>query len=134
MEEKELQEDKKGILSKKTYNFAIRIVKLSKFLRESNEYVLSKQLLRSGTAIGALIREAEYAQSISDFVSKLSIALKEANETLYWISLLYDTEHFDEKIKNSFQKDCDEIISILVTSIKTAKKRINQKGVKSGFE
>ena len=122
MEEKELQEDKKGILSKKTYNFAIRIVKLSKFLRESNEYVLSKQLLRSGTAIGALIREAEYAQSISDFVSKLSIALKEANETLYWISLLYDTEHFDEKIKNSFQKDCDEIISILVTSIKTGKK------------
>ena len=134
MEEKELQEDKKGILSKKTYNFAIRIVKLSKFLRESNEYVLSKQLLRSGTAIGALIREAEYAQSISDFVSKLSIALKEANETLYWISLLYDTEHFDEKIKNSFQKDCDEIISILVTSIKTGKKRITQKGVKSGFE
>ena len=134
MEEKELQEDKKGILSKKTYNFAIRIVKLSKFLRESNEYVLSKQLLRSGTAIGALIREAEYAQSISDFVSKLSIALKEANETLYWISLLYDTEHFDEKIKNSFQKDCDEIISILVTSIKTGKKRINQKGVQSGFE
>ncbi|MGQ4707733.1 four helix bundle protein [Capnocytophaga gingivalis] len=131
MEEKELQEDKKGILSKKTYNFAIRIVKLSKFLRESNEYVLSKQLLRSGTAIGALIREAEYAQSISDFVSKLSIALKEANETLYWISLLYDTEHFDEKIKNSFQKDCDEIISILVTSIKTGKKRINQKGAKS---
>ena len=134
MEEKELQEDKKGILSKKTYNFAIRIVKLSKFLRESNEYVLSKQLLRSGTAIGALIREAEYAQSISDFVSKLSIALKEANETLYWISLLYDTEHFDEKIKNSFQKDCDEIISILVFPIKTGKKRINQKGVKSGFE
>ena len=134
MEEKELQEDKKGILSKKTYNFAIRIVKLSTFLRERNEYVLSKQLLRSGTAIGALIREAEYAQSISDFVSKLSIALKEANETLYWISLLYDTEHFDEKIKNSFQKDCDEIISILVTSIKTGKKRINQKGVKSGFE
>ena len=134
MEEKELQEDKKGILSKKTYNFAIRIVKLSKFLRESNEYVLSKQLLRSGTAIGALIREAGYAQSISDFVSKLSIALKEANETLYWISLLYDTEHFDEKIKNSFQKDCDEIISILVTSIKTGKNRINQKGVKSGFE
>ena len=131
MEEKELQEDKKGILSKKTYNFAIRIVKLSKFLRENNEYVLSKQLLRSGTAIGALIREAEYAQSISDFVSKLSIALKEANETLYWISLLYDTEHFDEKIKNSFQKDCDEIISILVTSIKTGKKRINQKGAKS---
>ena len=131
MEEKELQEDKKGILSKKTYNFAIRIVKLSKFLRESNEYVLSKQLLRSGTAIGALIREAEYAQSISDFVSKLSIALKEANETLYWISLLYDTEHFDENIKNSFQKDCDEIISILVTSIKTGKKRINQKGAKS---
>ena len=124
MEEKELQEDKKGILSKKTYNFAIRIVKLSKFLRESNEYVLSKQLLRSGTAIGALIREAEYAQSISDFVSKLSIALKEANETLYWISLLYDC----------LQKDCDEIISILVTSIKTGKKRINQKGVKSGFE
>ena len=82
----------KSILRDKSYNFAIRIVKLSRFLMgEKREFVLSKQVLRSGTAIGALIREAEFAQSKADFVSKMSMALKETSETDYWISILKDT-------------------------------------------
>jgi len=80
---------KESVLRDKSYSFAIRIVKLSQFLNiEKKEYVLSKQILRSGTSIGALIREAEFGQSKADFVSKMSISLKEANETIYWISLL----------------------------------------------
>ncbi len=82
----------KSILRDKSYNFAIRIVKLSRFLMdEKREFVLSKQVLRSGTAIGALIREAEFAQSKADFVSKMSMALKETSETDCWISILKDT-------------------------------------------
>ena len=84
-------------LKDKSYAFAIRIVKLSQFLqREKKEYVLSKQNLRSGTAIGALIREAEFGQSKADFISKLSIALKEANETDFWLSLLKDTGYINQ--------------------------------------
>jgi len=94
-----MNNEKRGILLDKSYAFAVSIAKLVKFLRENNEYVLNRQLLRSGTSIGALIREAEYAQSLSDFISKLSIALKEANETNYWISLLYDTDYLDKKMK-----------------------------------
>ncbi len=79
----------KSILKEKSYVFAIRVVKLSQFLREERkEFVLSKQILRSGTAIGALVREAEFGQSKADFRSKMSIALKEANETDYWLNLL----------------------------------------------
>ena len=114
---------KSSILRDKSYVFAIRVVKLCNFLRdEKREFVLSKQLLRSGTAIGALIREAEYAQSRADFVNKLHIALKEANETAYWIDLLKDTEYLDEKMFKSIYFDCDELISLLVASVKTAKK------------
>ena len=98
-----INNERKGTLLTKSYNFAVRIVKLSKFLRENNEYILSNQVLRSGTAIGALVREGAYAQSTADFISKLSIALKEANETDYWISLLYDTNYLDKKIKDSYR-------------------------------
>ena len=84
----------KSILKEKSYVFAIRVVKLSQFLREERkEFVLSKQILRSGTAIGALVREAEFGQSKADFRSKMSIALKEANETDYWLNLLKDTNY-----------------------------------------
>ncbi|MDR0873973.1 MAG: four helix bundle protein [Prevotellaceae bacterium] len=118
-----------SILHTKSYNFAIRIVKLSIFLQtEKKEFVLNKQILRSGTAIGALVRESEFAQSIADFVNKLSIALKEANETDYWLSLLKDTSFIDEKSYNSLATDCNELIALLVSSIKTAKnnqKRMN---------
>ena len=121
-----INNDRKGTLLTKSYNFAVRIVKLSKFLRENNEYILSNQVLRSGTAIGALVREGTYAQSTADFISKLSIALKEANETDYWISLLYDTNYLDKKIKDSFEKECNELIAILIASIKTTKKHLSE--------
>lgn len=112
----------KNVLQDKSYVFAIRVVKLVQFLRsDKNEFVLSKQLLRSGTAIGALIREAEYGQSKADFVNKMSIALKEANETEYWINLLFDTDYIDEKLFESFKTDCKELLRMLISTIKTSK-------------
>ena len=117
---------KKGsVLREKSYKFAIRIVRLSQYLQEKKkEFVLSKQVLRSGTAIGALIWEAEYAQSDADFINKFSISLKEANETEYWLSLLKDTDYMDEKLYDSMFSDCDEIISMLVSTIKTLKMKV----------
>jgi four helix bundle protein len=115
---------KESILREKSYKFAVRIVRLSQYLQQQKkEIILNKQILRSGTAIGALIREAEYAQSNADFISKLSISLKEANETDYWLSLLKDTEYLDLKLYDSLYQDCDELISMLVSSVKTTKKR-----------
>jgi len=112
----------KSILKEKSYVFAIRVVKLSQFLREERkEFVLSKQILRSGTAIGALVREAEFGQSKADFRSKMSIALKEANETDYWLNLLKDTNYLNEKMFQSFSNDCLELIKILVATVKTTK-------------
>jgi four helix bundle protein len=114
---------KKGsILKEKSYKFAVRMVRLTQFLQqEKKEFVLSKQAIRSGTAIGALIREAEFAQSNADYISKFSIALKEANETDYWLSLLKDTGYIDAKLCDSLDFDCKELISILVSTIKTLK-------------
>ena len=112
----------KNILKDKSYQFAIRIVKLTKYLQEDKkEFILSKQILRSGTSIGALISESEFAQSKADFISKLHIALKEANETNYWIDLLKDSEYINEKMYNSIEPEIKELISILVSSIKTSK-------------
>ena len=120
-------EKEKSILTTKSYSFAIRIVKLSQYLqKERTEFVLSKQVLRSGTSIGALVREAEFAQSKPDFIHKLSIALKEANETDYWISLLKDTGYISEIESVSLIKDCSEIIYILISSIKTVKAKLNK--------
>ncbi len=111
-----------SILNVKSYNFAIRIVKLAQYLqKEKAEYILSKQVLRSGTAVGALVREAEFGQSKDDFIHKLSISLKEANESAYWISLLFDTDYIDNSMYRSLSSDCSELICILVSSIKTAK-------------
>ncbi len=88
--------DGKNVLREKSYSFALKIVQMSKNLKEQKqEYVLSKQLLRSGTSIGAMVRESEYAQSKADFINKLSVALKEANETEYWLSLLHDSGYLD---------------------------------------
>ena len=114
-----------SILNVKSYNFAIRVVKLSQFLqKEKAEYILSKQILRSGTAIGALVRESEFGQSKPDFVNKLSIALKEANETEYWICLLKDTDYLENKLYESLLTDCKELISLLIASIKTVKNKL----------
>lgn len=111
-----------SILKSKSYLFAIRIVELNRFLcSEHKEFVLSKQVLRSGTAIGALIREAEFGQSRADFRSKMAIALKEANETQYWLSLLKDTNYVDVKGYESISNDCHELIRMLVATVKTTK-------------
>lgn len=117
-----------GITRQKSYTFALRIVKLYLFLSETKKgYVLSKQLIRCGTAIGAMVREAEQAESKSDFIHKLAIANKEANETHYWISLLRDSGLMDEKLATSFLTDCEEIQKLLISSIKTAKGSIRLK-------
>ena len=110
----------KSILRDKSYLFAIRIVKLSQYLQvKKKEFILSKQIIRSGTAIGALIKEAEFGQSKPDFISKLYIALKEANETEYWLMLLKDTDYITELEFSSLFKECTELIKMLVSSIKT---------------
>lgn len=117
---------KKSILKDKSYKFAIEIVKLSKFLMfEKKEYILSKQLLRSGTAIGALIREAEFGQSKADFISKMSIALKEANESLYWLELLKDSNLITDNNFTLLFAECKELIALLVSTIKTSKSNLN---------
>ena len=106
----------------KSFDFALRIVKSYKFLCvEKKEFILSKQLLRSGTAIGALIKEAEHAQSKADFINKMSIALKEANETGYWINLQYDTDYLNSKSFESIQQDCKELLKLLISTVKTSK-------------
>lgn len=110
------------IANHKSYAFALRIIKLYQLLsKEKQEYVISKQVLRSGTAIGALIREAECAESKPDFIHKLAISNKEANETHYWIMLLRDSHLIEAKLANSFLIDCEELQKILHSSIKTAK-------------
>lgn len=104
--------------------FAIRIVRAYKYLTaEKNEYVLSKQLLRSGTSIGANVKEAIRGQSKPDFYSKLNIALKEASETEYWLEILYETEYIDKKLFDSINSDCQELIKLLVSITKTQKQK-----------
>ena len=111
-----------SLLREKSYNFALRIVKLYKFMAsEKSEYVLSKQIIRSGTSIGANIEEGVQAQSKADFVHKLSIALKEASETNYWLRLLRDSDYLTEKQSESLLSDCEELQKLLTASIKTAK-------------
>jgi four helix bundle protein len=111
-----------SIIDKKSKVFALRIIKLYKQLKEvDKEFILSKQILRSGTSIGANARERKNSQSKADFINKLSIALKEADETQYWLELLYESEIIDEKIFCSLNYDLKEIIAIITSSIKTAK-------------
>ena len=111
-----------NIIAEKSFAFAIRIVNLYKHLNETKkEFVLSKQLLRSGTSIGANVAEAEQAQSTPDFVSKMSIALKEASETKYWIRLLASTSYLTEAESVSILNDCVELEKILVSIVKSSK-------------
>jgi len=113
---------KNNIIKDKSYLFALRVIKAYKFLsEEKREFVLSKQMLRSGTAVGALVREAEQAQSKADFISKMNIALKEANETEYWLMLLKDSEYIDEKSFESIHQDSAELIKLLISIVKTTK-------------
>ena len=113
---------KDNVIIDKTLEFSIRIVNLYKYLcTEQSEFVLSKQLLRSGTSIGANVREAEHAQSKADFLNKNNIALKEANETCYWLELLHRTEYITTTMYNSIFADCEEILKILISIVKTSK-------------
>ena len=113
---------RESVLKIKSYKFAIRVVKLyQSLIKEKKEFVLSKQILKSGTAIGALIREAEFAQSRADFTNKMNIALKEASETIYWLEILKDTGYIDDKLFSSLNNDCEELIRMLVSTVKTSK-------------
>ena len=113
---------RENVLLEKSFKFAIRIVKLYKYLcGEKKEFVLSKQLLRCGTSIGANISESQEAQSTNDFISKLSISLKEARETKYWINLLTETDYLTNNEAESILKDLIEIIKLLTSIIKLTK-------------
>ena len=113
---------KENVVMNKSYTFALRIIKLYKYLvTEKKEYVLSKQLLRSGTAIGALIKEGEHAQSKADFLNKMNVALKEANETEYWIELLRDSDYLSTTESLSILDDTAELIRLLISIVKTTK-------------
>jgi len=115
---------KTNVLKEKSYAFAVRMIKLYQHLAaERKEFVLSKQVLRSGTSIGANIEEAYQGESRSDFIHKLSIANKEAFETHYWLRLLRDGVILDENIARSLLDECDELQRMLVSAIKTAKSR-----------
>ncbi len=118
-----------NILIDKTISFAARIIKLNQYLiKDKKEHIISKQIVRSGTSIGANINESNYGQSKADFISKLHIALKETAETEYWIKLLQLSEFINEEMATSLLNDCLEIKRILISSINTAKE--NNKGDK----
>ena len=113
---------KENVVINKSYAFALRIVKLYKYLvYEKKEYVLSKQLLRSGTFIGALIKEGEHAQSKADFLNKMNVALKEANETQYWIELLRDSDYLSYEESLSIYDNSNELIRLLASIVKSTK-------------
>ncbi|AMD84186.1 four helix bundle protein [Capnocytophaga haemolytica] len=119
---------KNNITKEKSFLFAIRIVNLYKYLTESKrEFVLSKQVLRSGTAVGAMIREAEYSESKEDFIHKLAIAQKEMNETLYWLELLFRTNYINTEEFDSIANEGVEIMKLLVSSTKTAKNNLKKR-------
>ncbi|MEM1001633.1 MAG: four helix bundle protein [Bacteroidota bacterium] len=112
----------KNVIKSKSFQFSVKIVNLYKQITaEKKEFVMSRQLLKSGTSIGANVREAEQAESKSDFIHKLSISLKEANETEYWLDLLYETSYLDRLEYESIHNDVKELLKILVSIIKTSK-------------
>jgi four helix bundle protein len=117
---------KENIVKNKSFKFAVRIVKLYQYLCEQKkEFVLSKQLLRSGTSVGAMVREAEHAESKLDFKHKMAIAQKEINETIYWLELLAATDYITSEQFESVNVDAVEIIKLITTIIKTTKFNIN---------
>ena len=115
-----------SITYEKSRKFASRIVKLYRFLCGKDEYVMSKQLLRSGTSIGANLAESVYAVSSNDFFNKVSIALKECSETRYWLDLLYDNDFLTQKMFKSISKDCDDILHMLIATIKTLRTKTSK--------
>ncbi|MBQ3710612.1 MAG: four helix bundle protein [Bacteroidales bacterium] len=116
----------KSIVGDKSLAFAKRIARCFVFLKEQKkETVMSKQLLRSGTSIGANVREGQYAQSKKDFISKMSIALKEAGETNYWLDVLHSVKYLSDEEYSSLNKDNDELLNLLASIVKTSKEKNN---------
>ena len=113
--------EKRNIIKEKSFDFAISIVNLYKELISKKEFVMSRQLLKAGTSIGANVREAEFAQSKADFIHKMSISLKEANETDYWLELLFKTNFINEVTFKKFKSKSTEILKILITIVKSSK-------------
>ena len=117
---------KENIVKNKSFGFAIRIVRLYQFLiSEKKEFVLSKQLLRYGTSVGAMVREAEHAETKKDFIHKMAIAQKEINESIYWLELLKETDYLNETEFESLNSDAVDIIKLVTSIIKSAKRNIN---------
>ncbi len=115
-----------SVTREKSKAFAIRVVNLYKYLRdEKREFVLSKQILRSGTSIGANLAESEVAISKRDFISKVYVSLKECNETLYWLDLLYETDYLSEEQFNSLFNDCTEMKKLLMATTKTLQSQLS---------
>lgn len=114
---------KKSIVAEKSYDFALQIISLYKNLKKDSEYELSKQILRSGTSIGANVNEAISSVSKKDFVNKLGISLKEARETSYWLKLLKDSSYINREIFNKLHTNCEELIKILSSIILTTKEK-----------
>ncbi|MDR2912373.1 MAG: four helix bundle protein [Alistipes sp.] len=117
-----------SVLKKKSFKFAVRIVNLYKHLSESKkEFVLSKQILKSGTAVGAMVCEAEHSESKADFIHKMAVAQKESNETIYWLNLMVETEYVSKHEFESIHDDAVEIIKMITSSIKTVKSTSNDR-------
>ena len=115
--------EKKSIIKDRSFAFAVRVIRLFQYLTETKkEYVLSKQLLRSGTAIGALVREAQNAESTKDFIHKLGIAQKANDETIYWLELLKETEYINDKEFESINNEANELLKMIRSAILTSKK------------
>lgn len=116
--------DKEDVIGERSMAFAIRIVQLCKYLKSrKHEFEISKQLIRSGTAIGALQREAVHAESAADFIHKFAIAQKECNETLYWLELLYKTDYLTSDEYCSISQDAKFLLALITRSIKTVKNK-----------
>jgi len=121
-----INEMRENVVKNKSFEFAIRVVRLYQFLvSDKKGFVLSKQLLRSGTSVRAMVRESEHSESKADFIHKLSIAQKEINETIYWLELLKATDYLTQEQFESINNDAVEIIKLITTIIKTTKSNIN---------
>jgi four helix bundle protein len=120
------ESERKNIIEKKSFDFAVRIVNLNKYLNNKNEYILSKQLLRSGTSIGANIEEAEGAITKKDFLNKIYTAHKEARETSFWLELLHETNYLNDKEFISIFNDCEELIKLTGKIISTTNKSLDK--------
>jgi len=116
-----------NVIKDKSFAFALRVVKLYKYLVAEKEFVLSKQLLRSGTSVGAMVREAEHAESNADFIHKMAIAQKEANESEYWIELLFQSDYLNKEQYQSISNNIAEINKIIASIIITSKAKKNYK-------